>query len=713
MSPSAADASAIASLRAQLPFAALPPEAWEVLLEQIRVLDGPAVDLSTRDGLLFAPRRPSGESPAFQALAPHDIRSDATWPEGMILPVDRPLLAIDGLTLRRAYQVAPGAFRTHGDHAEACALQSRISSMLRRRSVFRDASEALLSDLETQLSVRIQAGGERIFVQGDASDHLLILVSGMVRASVTDPSGRVVVFPPIGPGTTVGEMGVILGDVRGADLTAVRDCETLVMDKATYEALLTTHPLEMNRIFSKAIRDHLSKPSNERGGTRPSTLALVSLGDPALAMVAARELSPAFSFLGRIGTLTREDSEAMAEFGKGVETAHFNAIEQSVDLLLYIADEMEGPWKDRCLRQADHILFVAEWEDDSALRPIEIRQIQDRTLSMKGHGLLVLHPADAPKPRRAADWRKGRKDITPHHLRLGVASDAGRVARSLVGRARGVVLGGGGARGFAHLGLLRVLQEKGIDVDVVGGNSMGALLGAQFARGDDLETILTRTVTFAHNGDFPTLPIVSLLVGKRYARATEELCGGLDFEDLWIPFFTVACDLTTAETRVLDSGPLHLGVRASNSPAGIFPPTLIDGHLLVDGAILNNVPVDVMRDRVGKGTVIAADVNPRQELAVDPTLRRLSGLDALFRMIFRRQSLLPTLPEILVRAGIVGGIAHRDRTKGLADLYLEPPVSQFPLIAYGKARAIAAIGEEAARVALANWSPDDNGMGNT
>jgi NTE family protein/lysophospholipid hydrolase len=703
----------LSSLRSQSPFSALPPKALEALLARVRILDLATSPLPPRDGIILAPEDTSAGPLSFKAIAPHDIKETAGWPEGTPLPTGGSLLAIDGLSLRRAYLTAPEAFRSHLEHKEACALQSRVSAMLRRKSVFQNASEALLSDLETLLPVRVHDGGARIFSRGDASDHLLILVSGMARASLNDEAGQVTTFPPVGPGATVGEMGVILGDVRGADLTAVRDCEALVMDQATYNSLLTSHPLEMNRIFSKAIRAHLSQSGNERGGTRPSTIALVSLGAPALTQLVARELIPAFSFLGRVGTLSREDSDAMAEFGQGIETAHFSAIEQSVDLLLYIADEAEGPWKDRCLRQADHVLFIAEWDGDAAVHPIETRQVEDRTLSMKGHGLLVLHPTEAAKPRRAMDWRNGRMTITPHHMRMGVASDAGRVARSLVGRARGLVLGGGGARGFAHLGLLRVLQEKGIDVDMVGGNSMGALLGAQFARGDDIETILTRTVKFAHNGEVPTLPIVSLLVGKRFAKAIEDLFDGLNFEDLWIPFFTVACDLTTAETRVLDSGPLHLGVRASNSPAGIFPPTLIDGHLLVDGAILNNVPVDIMRQRVGKGLVIAADVNLRQDLAVDPALHRLSGWDALFRMIFRRQSRLPTLPEILVRAGIVGGISHRDRTKGLADLYLEPPVSHFPLIAYGQARTIAQVGEDAARIALADWTPDGTGVANT
>lgn len=610
------------------------------------------------------------------------------------------ILALDSRVLRRAYLDAPVLFRTHPSHAAAQSLQSRVSETLRHETAFRNASPELLSDLETRLPVRVHAGGERIFSQGAISEYLLIVVSGMVRPSQHQPDGGIKIFSPLGSGAVVGEMGVVLGDTRAADLTAVRDCECLVMDQEIYRSLLVAHPMEISRILGGVIRGHLVAATERQPHSHPSAIAIVPLDAPENAVMAAHELLPAFTALGRVSALTREDGLAMSEFGHGIETAHLNALEKSVDLLLYVADEVEGAWRDCCLRHADHVLFVTSWDAETALRPVEVQFAENKTHSMKRHSLLVLHPAQAPRPRRAREWRAERENAPQHHLRLSTPADAGRVARTLVGKARGLVLGGGGARGFAHVGVIRELKSRGIDVDMVGGNSMGALIGAQFAKGDSPDEILENTLALTRKGERPTLPLVSLVGGRRFARSLENMFEGLTFEDLWTPFFTVACDLTQATTEVLDSGPLHFAVRASNSPAGIFPPTLKQGHLLVDGAILNNVPVDAMRDRVGSGQVIAVDVNPREDLVVDASLERFGPLDVLTRLFSRRTEKLPTLPEILVRAGIVGGIAHRDQTKAMADLLIEPPVGRFPLIGYGQAHTIAQVGQDAARARL-------------
>lgn len=643
---------------------------------------------------------------AFVALADHQMTETALWGRDVRASADAVALVLDDAALRRAYLQTPDAFRDVPACANASALQARLSAMLRNRSLFQEGSPALLEDLEVGLPVRFHDGGQRVFSVGDPSDHLLIVIAGMMRPSAPVDGDEARLLPAVGPGAAIGELGVVLGEPRSTDVTAVRDCESLVIDSASYDRLLREHPAEMHRTICRSIHDHLSRAAAVATvGDRPRTFAVVSLGAPALAAVAAEALMPAMSGLGRTGMLTHADNEAMLEMGRGVGTAMFNAIERSVDVMLYVADVDDETWTDRCLRQADHVLFIAEWDDDTALRPLEERLLRDRALSMKGHSLVVLHPAEAPRPQRAKEWRSARPGGSTHHMRQGMDTDSGRIARFLMGAAHGVVLGGGGARGFAHVGVLRALEQAGLPVDMVGGNSMGALIGAQFARGDALDAILEQTLAFARNGEYPTLPLISLIGGRRFTRALEAMFDGLAFDDLWTPFFTVACDLSAAEVSVLDSGPLYEGVLASNSPAGILPPFVQRGHLLVDGAILNNVPVDVMRARVGNGRVIAVDVNQRRDLIVEPDLKRLSAFEALKRMMFRRDTRLPNLQEILVRAGIVGGIAHRDRTRALADLYIEPPVSEFSLLSYGKAWPIAAAGEQAAAASLADWTP--------
>jgi NTE family protein/lysophospholipid hydrolase len=275
-----------------------------------------------------------------------------------------------------------------------------------------------------------------------------------------------------------------------------------------------------------------------------------------------------------------------------------------------------------------------------------------------------------------------------------------------------VVLGGGGARGFAHLGVLRALAQAGIVVDLIGGNSMGALLGAQVACDLPLDEIRERTVRFARGGERPTIPVISIVSGRRVERDLRRMFGERMVDQTWRPFFAAACNLSRACTTVQDSGPMWRAVLASNSPVGLFPPVLFDGDLLVDGAILENVPVEAMRARLGtplekrrgNGTVIAIDVDVRDYMGVDPAMPRLSVRRTIQSFFRRGAPSSPGIGDILYRASHIGGLHQRARTIAQADRCLEPPVASFPLMGYGRAEQIAEVGYQYAMQEIARWN---------
>jgi predicted acylesterase/phospholipase RssA len=272
------------------------------------------------------------------------------------------------------------------------------------------------------------------------------------------------------------------------------------------------------------------------------------------------------------------------------------------------------------------------------------------------------------------------------------------------------VLGGGGARGYAHLGVLRALHEAGIPIDMIGGNSMGALVGAQYACDRPLDAIMRDTQAFAAGGERLTLPLISLVSGRRVERDLQRMFGDISVDSLWRPFFAAACNLSKGHTTVQDSGPLWKAVLASNSPAGLFPPVLHQGDLLVDGAILENVPVGAMRMRLGtplekrrgNGTIIAIDVDVQDELGVDPALVRLSRRTAAKGLLTRSRS-TPGITEILYRAGHIGGLNQRAATIAEADHYLEPPVAEFSMMEHKRAPAIVERGYRYAVEKIATW----------
>jgi NTE family protein/lysophospholipid hydrolase len=187
--------------------------------------------------------------------------------------------------------------------------------------------------------------------------------------------------------------------------------------------------------------------------------------------------------------------------------------------------------------------------------------------------------------------------------------------------------------------------------------------------------------------------------------------GDLQVDGLWRPYFATACNLTKGCTTVQDTGPLWRAVLASNSPAGLFPPVLIQGDLLVDGAILENVPVAAMRMRLGtalerrrgNGTIIAVDVDVQEELSAPDNLLKLSVWSALKGMVLPESQRTPTIGQIMYRAGHIGGLNQRAQAIGQADHYLEPPISHFPIMGYRSAAEIAEVGYRYTLEQMGKW----------
>ncbi|WP_394791891.1 patatin-like phospholipase family protein [Rhodoferax sp.] len=591
---------------------------------------------------------------------------------------------------------------------------ARVVQVLRDSRVFGTLDEAVLQDLAQGLEQHEVRGGAQVFAEGAAADSMFFVVTGRLRVSRREADGGVLRYNEIRPGESVGEMGMILHQSRTADVSAVRDSSVAVMDRAHFEALLQRHPIAINRVFAQVMFEHLRHTSQVLQRHQAQSFVVLPLTEGADAAEVARGLVEAFGKLGRVHhTTPAAESQRLAHTqAPGSDAAHFDALEDQFDYLVYETDASASPWTLQAFRQADQVVFVAA--AGSPLQPtaLEQRLAEEPGFSLKRQHLVLLHAATAGLPEPTARWRNGRQIERVYPLRHRHGGDFARLARFLTGRAVGVVLGGGGARGFAHLGVLRALQQSNIPVDLVGGNSMGALIGAQYASGLPLERIQAQTRKFAEGGEWPTLPIISLVSGRRVSRDLQRMFGETQVDGLWTPYFAAACNLTKACTTVQESGPLWRAVLASNSPAGLFPPVLYQGDLLVDGAILENVPVEAMRMRLGtplekrrgNGTIIAIDVDVREELGVDPCLQRLSVRRKLKSYVTRNSQSAPGIAEILYRAGHIGGLNRRAATIAQAEHYLEPPVAAFPLMAYRRADEIAEIGYRHAMEKIATWT---------
>ena len=299
--------------------------------------------------------------------------------------------------------------------------------------------------------------------------------------------------------------------------------------------------------------------------------------------------------------------------------------------------------------------------------------------------LVLLHEGRDPRPGssmgKLADGAYGQH----HHVRLDMPRDLERLARLLTGQAVGVVMAGGGARAFAHIGAVKALRQAGIPIDLVGGASMGAIMAAGVAaRWDDKEMSERFRRAFLTTNPLSdyTVPAVSLFSGRRVDQLLKLAFGDLDIEDLTLPFFCVSANLTAATADLHTRGKLWRWLRASVSLPGVLPPFIDAGQVHVDGGVMDNFPVRAMR-KLRRGTTIGIDIDTAGAVsagadAVEPW----SAWEFFSRMIWRRKETLPipSIVRILLRSALVSAAARATEDRGAAELLIVPPVGHFDLL---------------------------------
>jgi predicted acylesterase/phospholipase RssA len=323
--------------------------------------------------------------------------------------------------------------------------------------------------------------------------------------------------------------------------------------------------------------------------------------------------------------------------------------------------------------------------------------------------LVMLHPATADWPSGTANWIAQRDLHAHHHVRLGDAAHMKRLARRLTGRAVGLVLSGGGARGFAHVGVIRALEELGITSDIIGGSSMGALISGLYASGltpQDIAGVAARLANPKHMYDY-TLPLASLMASGKLTQITQEMYGNARIEDLWRTYYCVSADLRRAERVVHRDGPLWLAVRASIAIPGIWTPIVRGKDLLVDGGALSNFPVDVMVRLCEGGTVVGSNLTGRPSVSGDYDFGpSISGWRILWSRLnpFRPAIRVPSLAATVWRSHEIAGASEARRSHAMADLVIQPDIGAFGLMDYESYDAIIELGYQAAREQLAAWA---------
>jgi NTE family protein len=551
-----------------------------------------------------------------------------------------------------------------------------FGSVLAETSLFAAVGEAALDELSSRAERQDLRSGECLYSEGEPPTWFYLVVSGRLRVS---SQGALVGY--VGRSEPVGEMGVLTGEPRTATVRAVRDSIVLRIANSDFLEFLARHSpalMALSRLAIERLRQHgrtRMLSATEVQGTLAVIPASPDVPVTALAEALVRRLSgwPDARLItaGHVDAALAPDAAQTPLSDDEASTrlmGWLNELEGRHRYVIYAADSDRDNWALRCLHNADRVLALAE----AGMRPTPVPVLSELRKGGAPVELVLLRPEGDPSPHTLA-WREETGARAHYFVHPWGDSDLASLARQLTGRGVGLVLGGGGARGFAHIGLVRALERLGIPVDVMGGTSMGAFISALLACGfDSVEMAEIARESFVRNNylnDY-AVPRVSLIRGRKFAARLRDLFGERQIEELRRTYFCVSTSLTTGATVVHDRGPLSVWVGTSMAVPGVAPPIAYEEELLCDGGVVDNLPTDVMQ-KLERGSIIACNVSTEGAIRAPGAGLGEPDPEALLRR--RGEVAPPRLSEILVRSATLTSATAMHLAAERADVYVRMP----------------------------------------
>ncbi|KAI9683880.1 MAG: phosphatidylcholine and lysophosphatidylcholine phospholipase [Trizodia sp. TS-e1964] len=447
--------------------------------------------------------------------------------------------------------------------------------------------------------------------------------------------------------------------------------------------------------------------------------------------------------LNQAAILNHLGRHAFSRMGKLKLSQYLADLEMIYGMVIYVADtNVNSPWTQTCISQADCILLIGLAEGSPSIGEYERFLLGMKTTARKE--LVLLHTDRFSPPGLTREWLKNRVWVNGghHHIqmsfrtspepvlretkRFGLAlkqrvqviqaeiqkytsrrvqqtplyssetpfkGDFHRLARRLCGKSVGLVLGGGGARGIAQVGVIRAIEEAGIPIDIVGGTSIGSFIGALYARDADVVPMYGRAKKFAGRMGSMwrfaldlTYPSASYTTGHEFNRGIYKTFGNSQIEDSWLEFYCNTTNISHSRQEFHTSGYVWRYVRASMSLAGLLPPLCDEGSMLLDGGYIDNLTVAHMKS-LGADVIFAVDVGSRDVNQAQAFGDALSGFWAVLNRWnpFSSHPNPPTLAEIQARLAYVSSVDALERAKNTPGcLYMRPPIDAYATLDFAK-----------------------------
>ncbi|XP_075904420.1 patatin-like phospholipase domain-containing protein 6 isoform X4 [Nelusetta ayraudi] len=572
--------------------------------------------------------------------------------------------------------------------------------------------------------------GRALYRQDDQSDCTYIILNGRLRSVIRKSNGKKELVGEYGRGDLIGVVEALTKQPRATTVHAVRDTELVKLPEGTLNNIKRRYPQVVTRLIHLLGQKILGNLQQGRGPFSGSSLSLPSVTAPAdvtnpasnLSTVAVLpvgdevpvsafnlELSHALSAIGPTLLLTsdiireRLGASALDSIHEYRLSGWLAQQEDINRIVLYQTDGSMTPWTQRCIRQADCILIVGLGDQEPTLG--ELEQMLENTAVRALKQLVLLHREDGPGPSRTVEWLNMRSWCSGHlHLqcprrvfsrrspsRLREVyekvfektadrhSDFSRLARVLTGNSIAVVLGGGGARGCSHVGVIKAMEEAGIPIDIVGGTSIGSFIGALYA--EERSAVRTkqraREWSKAMNSVFKTVldltyPITSMFSGSAFNTSIYKVFQDKQAEDLWLPYFNVTTDITASAMRV-------------------------------------HQDADIART-MGARTVVAVDVGSQDETDLCNYGDSLSGWWLLWKRInpWAHKVKVPDMAEIQSRLAYVSCVRQLEVVKKSSYCeYIRPPIDRFKTMDFGKFDEIYEVGYQHGKLLFTGWARGD------
>lgn len=608
--------------------------------------------------------------------------------------------------------------------------------------------------------------GRALYRQGDQSDCTYIVLNGRLRSVIQKSNGKKELIGEYGRGDLIGVVEALTRQPRATTIHAVRDTELAKLPEGTLNNIKRRYPQVVTRLIHLLSQKILGNLQQLRGPfpgaglgmsssselTNPtsnlSTVAVLPVCDDVPMAAFSLELKHALNAIGPTLVLTSDIIRARLG-ASALDCIHEYRLSgwlaQQEDIhriVLYQTDYSLTPWTVRCIRQADCILIVGLGEQDPT--PGDLEQMLENTAVRALKQLILLHKEDSLTPSRTVEWlnmrswcsghlhikcpRRVFSRRSPHKLQemyekvfektADRHSDFSRLARVLTGNTIALVLGGGGARGCSHIGVLKAMEETGIPIDLIGGTSIGSFIGALYAEERSAVRTKQRAREWAKNMNSVfrtvldlTYPITSMFSGSAFNASVYKVFQDKQIEDLWLPYFNVTTDITASTMRVHKDGSLWRYVRASMTLSGYLPPLCDpkDGNLLMDGGYINNLPADIARN-MGAKTVIAIDVGSQDETDLCNYGDSLSGWWLLWKRLnpWAEKVKVPDMAEIQSRLAYVSCVRQLEVVKNSSYCeYIRPPIDRFKTMDFGKFDEIYGVGYQHGALVFCGWSRGD------